>query len=161
MLNTLVGRIVASMLSEEHHVQNSLIHDTNGGFLIIREGRPPLAVPSDFEHNTEKSLGFLIAGGSEHCTTLTIPASQNYAFYSEEENFKLSEVIRMVEVKLQTEHVIFGHTNLQYAEFEWKWSHGFLYHLYLIPKVVQLKNMLAFSYAYLIQRNVRKLPRLL
>lgn len=61
----------------------------------------------------------------------------------------------MEDVRRPRECVFFGHGNVQHAGGGWEINHWLWYHLYLIPKDVDLKDAVTSAYGDSMQRNVQ------
>lgn len=69
----------------------------------------------DFEHRQERNLGcVVVVNGSEECTLLVAPRSRNYVLSSDEKKPKLCEIIKIEDIKLPKEVLLFGHMNVQH-----------------------------------------------
>lgn len=104
------------MRLDDKYAQELLIPSTRRRSPITKKEWLPQTKHNDFKHNRGRNpRSFVIGDGSEECTIWIEPGSHKYVFYSDEKKADLSEVLKMEEVKLQKEHVLFGHGLMQHA----------------------------------------------
>lgn len=116
-------------------------------YLITEKDRPLRAGHSDFEQRRGLSPGYLVfLNVLEECAIWATDGRKNNKFYSDEENGKQCNSIKMEEVGLLRECVLFGTGHLRHASGGWKENYSLRHQLFLIPEYVVLKGPVAFVY---------------
>lgn len=129
---------------------------SSGRFLMPSRAFSPQMGRNYPEHHRGKDPGYSkVVTSSEECTICVTHGNQNNVFYTDKENAKICDVIKVKEDKLPRECVFIACQNVQQAVSGWKGNHGLQYHLYLIPKDVDLIDVVPFTYGYLMQNEVQ------
>lgn len=75
-----------------------------------------------------------------------VSVDHNSVLYSDVKKARLCEVIKMADVRLPTECILFGLRNVYNASGRWEGNHALRYHLYLVPEDMDLTNVGAFTW---------------
>lgn len=76
-------------------------------------------------------------------------------FYSDKKEAELDKIIKVKEIKLPRKCVFFGQRSVQHGGDGWKENHCLRYHLYSIPKHVEFKDAVGFSYVDSMQEKMQ------
>lgn len=99
--------------------------------------------------------GYSVIGNrSEEYMIWIVPGRQNYVFSSDVWKSMLCKMMGTLEMKLPREYALFKNGNMRHAGGEWKGNQGLRYYLYPIPGNVNLQDVVAFRYRYLMEHEV-------
>lgn len=119
LTDTWVGSIVAAMRLEQPFAQRLFMPQAGAWFLITANDCPPQSGHNDFDHHRVKNRrNFVIVKTWEEFTIWVVPGSHNHMFYSDVDKRKLSKIIKMEEIRLSRESVIFGCGSVQHGNGE-------------------------------------------